>query len=100
MIITIRKSRTNLKNNIILFRYKTIEEESGGFVGKASHNCWTFVKKHIVDPKNGEWFLRVKRKGEPSLSEENKLGPWKAPYHNTRGCIELIERLKKLKKLS
>jgi len=67
---------------------------------EASYNCWDFVKKHIVDPKNGEWFYRVNRKGEPYLSEENKLGPWKAPYHNTRGCLELMERLKKLKKLS
>jgi mannobiose 2-epimerase len=64
---------------------------------KASHNCWVFVKKHIIDYKNGEWFFRVNRKGEPYYTEENKLGPWKAPYHNSRACIEIMGRLEKLK---
>jgi mannobiose 2-epimerase len=64
---------------------------------ESSYNCWSFVKKHIVDRENGEWFFRVNRKDEPYLSEENKIGPWKAPYHNTRGCLEIIKRLKKIK---
>jgi cellobiose epimerase len=64
---------------------------------KASYNCWVFVKKHIIDYKNGEWFFRVNRKGEPYYTEENKLGPWKAPYHNSRACIEIMGRLEKLK---
>ncbi len=63
---------------------------------EASSNCWNFVKKHIVDRKKGEWFFRVNRKGEPYLSEENKVGPWKAPYHNTRGCLEIMNRLEKI----
>jgi len=64
---------------------------------EASYNCWVFVKKYIIDSKNGEWFFRVNRKGEPYYNEENKLGPWKAPYHISRGCLEIIERLEKLK---
>lgn len=67
---------------------------------ETSYNCWNFVKKHIVDRKNGEWFFRVNRKGEPYLSEENKVGPWKAPYHNTRGCLETMKRLEKLNSIS
>ncbi len=63
---------------------------------EASYNCWNFVKKYIVDRKNGEWFFRVNRKGAPYLCEEDKLGPWKAPYHNTRGCIEIMKRLVKI----
>lgn len=64
---------------------------------KASYNCWEFVKKHVIDYKNGDWFFRVNRKGKPYLDTENKLGPWKAPYHNSRACIEIMKRLKKLK---
>jgi len=64
---------------------------------EASYNCWDFVKKHVIDSKNGEWFFKVNRKGKPYYNEENKLGPWKAPYHNSRGCLEIIERLEKLK---
>ncbi len=67
---------------------------------EVSYNCWNFVKKHIVDREKGEWFSRVNRKGTPNLSEENKLGPWKAPYHNTRGCLEIMKRIKKLSSIS
>lgn len=57
----------------------------------ASHHCWEFTKENIVDRKNGEWFYRVNREGRPYYSEEDKVGPWKAPYHNTRACLELSE---------
>jgi mannobiose 2-epimerase len=60
-------------------------------------NCWNFIKKYVVDSVNGEWFFRVTRDGKPYYSEEDKLGPWKCPYHNSRACMELLERLKKLK---
>lgn len=49
---------------------------------------WAFTKSTIVDSKNGEWFFRVDRDGKPYTSE-NKLGPWKCPYHNGRACIEI-----------
>ena len=64
---------------------------------KAFRNCWGFVKKHIIDYKNGDWFFRVNRKGMPYLDAEDKLGPWKAPYHNSRACIEIMRRLKEIK---
>ena len=37
---------------------------------EASHNCWNFVKTYIVDHKNGEWFFRVNREGNPLFSSE------------------------------
>jgi len=63
---------------------------------EASLKCWEFIKKNIVDRENGEWFFRVNKEGQPYYSEENKAGPWKAPYHNTRACLELMRRLKSL----
>jgi mannobiose 2-epimerase len=66
----------------------------------ASYNCWNFVKKYIIDPKNGEWFFRVTREGKAYSSEEYKIGPWKGPYHNSRTCLEIMKRLEKLKALS
>jgi mannobiose 2-epimerase len=60
-------------------------------------NCWNFVKRYVVDSVNGEWFFRVTREGNPYYAEEYKLGPWKAPYHIVRTCLELLGRLKKLK---
>ena len=67
---------------------------------ESSYNCWNFVKNHIVDKKNGEWFFRVNRKGKPYLLVEDKVGPWKAPYHNTRACLEIMKRLKRLNSTS
>ncbi|MEO0293244.1 MAG: AGE family epimerase/isomerase [candidate division WOR-3 bacterium] len=58
----------------------------------ASWDSWNFIKKYIIDYKNGEWFFRVNREGIPYY-EEDKVGPWKCPYHNSRACLELMERL-------
>jgi mannobiose 2-epimerase len=58
-------------------------------------SIWDFTKKHIIDYKNGEWFWGVNK--DFSLMEgEDKAGFWKCPYHNSRACIEVINRLKKL----
>lgn len=53
---------------------------------------WDFIKKHIIDSKNGEWFWGVY--GDYSLMEKDKAGFWKCPYHNSRACLELIHRIK------
>ena len=53
---------------------------------------WDFIKKYILDQKNGEWFWGVN--GDYSLIEKDKAGFWKCPYHNSRACLELILRIK------
>ncbi|WP_291145371.1 AGE family epimerase/isomerase [Flavobacterium sp. UBA7680] len=53
---------------------------------------WKFIKKHILDLKNGEWFWGIYR--DYSLIEKDKAGFWKCPYHNSRACMELIQRIK------
>lgn len=52
---------------------------------------FAFVEKHIIDHKNGEWIWGVDEDYEPILKD--KVGVWKCPYHNSRACIELINRL-------
>ncbi|MCH8962526.1 MAG: AGE family epimerase/isomerase [Bacteroidetes bacterium] len=54
--------------------------------------CWTFIENHLVDREGGEWFFRVSRDGTPCASED-KVGPWKGPYHNTRACLEVMTRV-------
>ena len=56
-------------------------------------DIWNFTKEYIIDSKNGEWFFRVDENFEPYKSED-KLGMWKCPYHNSRACIVLLEKLK------
>jgi len=55
---------------------------------------WQFIKEHIIDKKNGEWFWGINK--DNSVMNEDKVGIWKCPYHNGRACIELIKRIDKL----
>ncbi|MCB0641502.1 MAG: AGE family epimerase/isomerase [Phaeodactylibacter sp.] len=59
---------------------------------QAALNCWDFIKTSIKDLHQGEWHWRTTKAGQAVLSE-NKAGPWKAPYHNSRLCLEMIRRM-------
>lgn len=61
-----------------------------------SLRSWKFVQQHILDKKNGEWFWGVKE--NYSVMNEDKVGLWKCPYHNSRACIELIKRIDSITK--
>jgi cellobiose epimerase len=56
-----------------------------------SLNSWAFVKKAIRDKKNGEWFWGVYR--DYSAIQKEKAGFWKCPYHSSRACLEIINRI-------
>lgn len=53
--------------------------------------CWDFVKQHLIDRKNGEWFWSLRADGSVNR-EDDKAGFWKCPYHNGRMCMEIMER--------
>ena len=53
--------------------------------------CWNYVAKHLLDAKNGEWHWAILEDGSVN-KEDDKAGFWKCPYHNSRMCLELIER--------
>jgi mannobiose 2-epimerase len=57
---------------------------------------WAFVKNKILDKQNGEWFWGIRADGS-IMPGEDKAGLWKCPYHNSRACIEIINRIKILK---
>ena len=56
-------------------------------------HCWEYIKKELVDEKNGEWFWSVRADGSINRVE-GKAGFWKCPYHNGRMCLEIIECVK------
>ena len=60
-----------------------------------SKNAWDFVKRHIKH-KTGEWVWGVEE-DYSIMSNEDKVGIWKCPYHNSRACIEIIERINRIK---
>jgi len=59
-----------------------------------AQDIWSFIQNEIKDHKKGEWFWGKRKEGS-IMKEEDKAGPWKAPYHNGRMCIEMIQRLSK-----
>jgi mannobiose 2-epimerase len=58
----------------------------------AAWASWDFIKASLVDRVQGEWFDRVSRDRVP-YALDDKVGPWKGPYHNSRMCLEIMERV-------
>ena len=55
-------------------------------------NAFRYILNNLIDREHGEWFWAVRQDG--TLDNDNdKAGFWKCPYHNSRMCLELIERL-------
>jgi len=59
---------------------------------EAAEKNWMFIKDNLFDFDKGEWHWGVDLNGNIDRSE-NKVGPWKAPYHNCRMCLQMINRL-------
>ena len=53
--------------------------------------CWQYIKLNLIDHEGGEWWWS--RDPERNINrKDDKAGFWKCPYHNSRMCLELIER--------
>lgn len=53
--------------------------------------CWDYIKSQIIDWEQGEW--RWSRHADGTLNTvDDKAGFWKCPYHNSRMCLEILER--------
>jgi mannobiose 2-epimerase len=53
---------------------------------------YSYILNFLIDREHGEWYWEVLPNGTPNRNED-KAGFWKCPYHNSRMCLELIERL-------
>ena len=59
-----------------------------------SIKSWQFIRDQIQHKKYGEWVWGINE--DNTVMNEDKVGIWKCPYHNSRACIELIKRIKKI----
>jgi len=63
----------------------------------AAYRVWEYIEEKIVDKVHGEWHAKLRPAGPPYTVKEDGdaclVGPWKCPYHNSRVCYEMIERL-------
>ena len=53
--------------------------------------CWQYIKDNLIDWDNGEWFWSRHADGTLNVDDDH-AGFWKCPYHNSRMCLEIIER--------
>ena len=54
--------------------------------------CWNYIKTQLIDYTHGEWYWSRNAQGEVNTRDDH-AGFWKCPYHNSRMCLELIERI-------
>ncbi|MEO5593847.1 MAG: AGE family epimerase/isomerase [Chitinophagaceae bacterium] len=59
---------------------------------QSSYGSWDFIKKYIRNKGRGEWVWGI-NEDHSVMSEKDKVGMWKCPYHNSRACLEIITRL-------
>jgi mannobiose 2-epimerase len=63
----------------------------------AAEQAWQYIQARIIDKEHGEWLAKLRPDGTPWKEEEDAdaclAGPWKCPYHNSRMCFEMMERL-------
>jgi mannobiose 2-epimerase len=66
----------------------------GHFLG-AARRCWEYIQAHHVDRTHGGWYKDLRRDGTPK-PESYKVGPWECPYHHSRACMEMMDRLEEI----
>jgi mannobiose 2-epimerase len=59
-----------------------------------SLTSWAVIKNQFKDARFGEWFWGYD--ASENLLNKEKAGFWKCPYHNTRACIEVANRISHL----
>ena len=52
---------------------------------------WDYIRQNLIDYEGGEWFWSRHSDGTLNTTDD-KAGFWKCPYHNSRMCLEIIER--------
>jgi len=53
-------------------------------------SLWDYIQREIKDTNKGEWFWGRDENGN-ILQNQDKVGMWKCPYHNSRACLELLK---------
>jgi mannobiose 2-epimerase len=75
--------------------FLNVFENSGNTIYlQHSLTSWAVIKNQFKDAKFGEWFWGYDASG--NLLYKEKAGFWKCPYHNSRACIEVANRISHL----
>jgi mannobiose 2-epimerase len=78
----------NVIGQIYLWKYHNRPE-----MLEKAWQSWQYIRENLVDYDKGEWHWS-RRSVDGSINrDDDKAGFWKCPYHNSRMCIEVFERL-------
>ena len=58
----------------------------------ASVRVWDFIRQNFIDQEHGDWFKTLDSQARP-YPNSPKVGPWECPYHHSRACFEMMDRL-------
>jgi mannobiose 2-epimerase len=72
--------------------YNAYQVSGQEYFFRASQRSWEFIQIHLVDRKYGDWIKILHQDNSPDHTSF-KVGPWECPYHHSRACFEMIERL-------
>lgn len=61
---------------------------------EAAAKTWQYIIENLIDHQNGGWYWLVNDQGVQS--EKAKINSWKSPYHNSRACYEVINRINRM----
>ncbi len=54
---------------------------------------WNLIERLFIDRTHGDWFKVLDQNGLPN-PQVYKVGPWECPYHHSRACFEMLDRLR------
>ena len=76
--------------------YNAYELSEDEYYLKKSIDAWDFTQRQIIDKTKGEWVWGV-LEDNSIMANQDKVGLWKCPYHNSRACIEIFKRIARSK---
>ena len=74
--------------------YNAFQLGGGEHYAAAAYRCWRTIEEKWIDRQHGDWFKRLHRDGSPDEGTF-KIGPWEGPYHHSRACFEMLDRLER-----
>lgn len=78
----------NVIGHLNLYQYFGADYEQD--LNVAFHNMFGMIPR-LLDNEEGEWYWSINADGTINR-QDDKAGFWKCPYHNSRMCLEILER--------